>query len=65
MDRPSSSTPELLRCLECRQPWTNKQDRWHAFIAEPEEYDGLTIGVREVGVFCPACSMREFGKGGR
>ena len=63
VDGPGSSTPEPLRCLECRRPWTNRHDRWHAFIAEPERYGGLTIGGREVGVFCPDCSRQEFGEG--
>jgi len=58
-------TGRFLHCLECGRPWTNRQDRWHAFIAEPECYDGLAIGASEVGVFCPDCSRQEFGEGGR
>jgi hypothetical protein len=63
MDGLAGSAAGPLRCLECRRPWTNKHDRWHAFIAEPERYEGFVIGGREVGVFCPDCSRQEFGEG--
>ena len=63
MDGVTSWAAEPLRCLECRRPWTNEDERWHAFIAEPERYDGLAIGGREVGVFCPDCTRQEFGEG--
>jgi hypothetical protein len=63
--RPPSSAAKPLRCLECRRPWTNEHERWHAFIADPECYDGLAIGGREVGIFCQDCSRQEFGKGAR
>jgi hypothetical protein len=65
IDGSPNSAAEPLRCLACGRPWTNEQERWHAFIADPERCDGLAIDGREVGVFCPDCSRQEFGEGVR
>ena len=65
MDVPPNSSAERLRCLACGRAWMNEKERWHAFVADPERSDGLTLDGREVGVFCPDCSRQEFGKDAR
>jgi hypothetical protein len=41
-----------LVCTECKRPWLDMTDRWHAYVSEE--------GTPEVGFFCPACAEREF-----
>jgi hypothetical protein len=43
--------PGRLKCSECGRPSIGKASDWRAY---------LTVGD-EVAVYCPVCSMREFG----
>ena len=45
-----------LTCLECGAVSDEHARGWRAYVAGGHEDDGPV----EVGIFCPACSRREF-----
>jgi len=59
MARVSTDDPMLevsVFCLECGEPAIGSPIGWRAFLGGG--FDGDPV---EVGVYCPACSSREFG----
>jgi hypothetical protein len=42
-----------LTCQECRDEWTDAQERWRLYVTFDDPAETLT--------YCPACANREFG----
>ncbi len=51
-DDPTTVT-QTLACLECRQEWTEPNERWRLYVTLDHPPETL--------VYCPACASREFG----
>jgi hypothetical protein len=43
-----------LRCEECRRPWLEADERWHAYWIDDGPEDKLLF-------YCSECAEREFG----
>ena len=51
-DDPATLTRPLA-CQECRQEWTDPNERWRLYVTLDHPPEAL--------VYCPACAIREFG----
>ncbi len=53
MHENSTTVTQTPLCQECRQEWTDANERWRLYVTFDDPAETL--------MYCPTCAIREFG----